>query len=73
MAIIGILKEPEGENRVVALPEIAAQLVKMNFQVLVESGAGSKAFASDEDYKAQGLSLIHIFKTNEVEDLTRCW
>ena len=44
MAIIGILKEPEGENRVVALPEIAAQLVKMNFQVLVESGAGSTTF-----------------------------
>lgn len=43
MAIIGILKEPEGENRVVALPEIAAQLVKMNFQVLVESGAGGEA------------------------------
>jgi len=57
VAIIGILKEPEGENRVVALPEIAAQLVKMNFQVLVESGAGSKAFASDEDYKAQGAEI----------------
>lgn len=54
MAIIGILKEPEGENRVVALPEIAAQLVKMNFSVLVEQGAGARAFASDEDYKSQG-------------------
>ena len=57
MAIIGILKEPEGEKRVVALPEIAAQLVKMKFQVLVESGAGSNAFASDEDYKAQGAEI----------------
>jgi NAD(P) transhydrogenase subunit alpha len=54
LAIIGILKEPEGENRVVALPEIAAQLVKMNFSVLVEQGAGAKAFASDEDYISQG-------------------
>ncbi len=57
MAIIGILKEPDGENRVAALPEIAAQLVKMNFTVLVESGAGAKAFASDEDYKAQGAEI----------------
>ena len=57
MAIIGILKEPEGENRVVALPEIAAQFVKMNFSVLVEQGAGTKAFASDEDYKQQGAEI----------------
>lgn len=57
MAIIGILKEPEGENRVVALPEIAAQFVKMNFSVLVEQGAGTKAFASDEDYKSQGAEI----------------
>lgn len=57
MAIIGILKEPASENRVVALPEIAAQLVKMNFQVMVESTAGAKAFASDEDYKGQGAEI----------------
>jgi NAD(P) transhydrogenase subunit alpha len=57
VAIIGILKEPDSENRVVALPEIAAQLVKMNFQVMVESTAGAKAFASDEDYKAQGAEI----------------
>jgi len=57
VAIIGILKEPDSENRVVALPELAAQLVKMNFQVMVESGAGAKAFAADEDYKAQGAEI----------------
>ena len=54
MPIIGILKEPDGENRVAALPEIASQLVKMNFEVLVESSAGEKAFASDESYTALG-------------------
>lgn len=57
MPIIGILKEPDGENRVVALPEIASQLVKMNFEVLVEASAGAKAFASDEDYKSQGTKI----------------
>ncbi|MCC6866681.1 MAG: Re/Si-specific NAD(P)(+) transhydrogenase subunit alpha [Ignavibacteria bacterium] len=55
--MIGVLKEPDGENRVAILPEIAAQLVKMNFKVLIESTAGSKAFASDEDYKAQGAEI----------------
>ncbi len=69
MAIIGILKEPEGENRVAALPEIAAQLVKMNFQVLVESGAGSKAFASDEDYKAQGADIGDKAKVLSTSDV----
>jgi len=57
MPVIGILKEPEGENRVVALPEIASQLVKLNFEVLVEASAGAKAFASDDDYKAQGAKI----------------
>ncbi len=57
MPVIGVLKEPEGENRVVVLPEIVSQLVKMNFEVLVESGAGAKAFASDDDYKAQGAKI----------------
>lgn len=50
MAVIGILKEPGGENRVAALPEITGQLVKMNFDVLVEQGAGANAFASDDTY-----------------------
>jgi H+-translocating NAD(P) transhydrogenase subunit alpha len=57
MPVIGILKEPEGENRVAALPEIASQLVKMNFEVLVETSAGANAFASDESYTAQGAKI----------------
>jgi NAD(P) transhydrogenase subunit alpha len=52
--IIGILKEPVEDKRVSMLPEIVAQLVKMNFDVIVESGAGSNAFASDSDYQAAG-------------------
>lgn len=57
MAVIGILKEPDGENRVAALPEIAGQLVKMNFDVLVEQGAGANAFAGDDTYTAQGAKI----------------
>src|SRR5258705_13242432 len=51
---IGILKEPTDERRVSLLPEIAGQLSKMNFEVLVEKDAGARSFASDDDYKNAG-------------------
>ena len=54
---IGILKEIEGENRVALLPESVATLVKMNVTVLVEKGAGLKAFASDKDYELVGATI----------------
>ncbi len=55
---IGIFKEPENENRVVLLPESVAELVKMNVQVLVESEAGMRSFASNSDYEAAGAKVI---------------
>lgn len=54
---IGILKENEGENRVAMLPESVATLVKMNVNMMVESGAGLRAFASDSDYEKAGAKL----------------
>ncbi|HAK12567.1 MAG TPA: NAD(P)(+) transhydrogenase (Re/Si-specific) subunit alpha, partial [Chitinophagaceae bacterium] len=45
--IIGILKEPSGENRVSLLPEQCAQLIKQQVQIQVESGAGAQASATD--------------------------
>src|SRR6266446_4930766 len=54
---IGILKEPAEERRVSLLPEIAGQLVKMNFEVCVESDAGATAYASDDDYKNAGAKI----------------
>lgn len=56
--IIGILKEPTDERRVVVLPEIAGQLVKMNFEVQVETNAGTASFASDADYHQVGAKSI---------------
>ncbi|HMN33027.1 MAG: Re/Si-specific NAD(P)(+) transhydrogenase subunit alpha [Chitinophagaceae bacterium] len=53
----GILKEPQGENRVSMLPEIAGQLRKMNQKVMVESGAGLAAFASDSDYEHYDITV----------------
>ena len=55
--IIGILKESGKERRVAMLPESVSTLVKMNVTVMVESGAGTKAFASDSDYTAAGATI----------------
>lgn len=60
---IGILKEPAGENRVSALPEIVSQFIKLNVGVCVEDGAGNNAYATNEDYVKVGAS---ISQRNEV-------
>ncbi len=54
---IGILKEIAGENRVAMLPESVATLVKMNVAMLVETGAGLTAFASDKEYTEAGATI----------------
>jgi len=53
--IIGILKESGSENRVAMLPGEAAGLKKMGVDVLIETGAGKRAFASDGEYQAVGI------------------
>jgi NAD(P) transhydrogenase subunit alpha len=55
--IIGVLKEPSPETRVSLLPEHIATLKKWNTEVLVETNAGVKAFASDEKYIEAGASI----------------
>jgi len=54
---IGVLKEGDNENRVVLLPEHVASLMKKDFQVQVEKGAGLSAFASDEHYTKAGATI----------------
>ncbi|MDR2206569.1 MAG: Re/Si-specific NAD(P)(+) transhydrogenase subunit alpha [Flavobacteriaceae bacterium] len=54
---IGVLKEPAFETRVSLLPEAVATLTKKNITVLIENGAGEKAFASDADYQNAGAQL----------------
>ena len=56
--IAGILKEPNGENRVSLLPEQAEVLIKKNIQVLIEDGAGASAFASNDAYTAKGVKVV---------------
>lgn len=54
---IGVLKEGGSENRVALLPEHVAKLVKKEFTVVVEEGAGESAFASDRQYTDAGASM----------------
>lgn len=53
---LGLLKEPDGENRVALLPESVKTLIALKVQVHVETQAGNNAFASDADYEAIGAS-----------------
>ena len=56
---IGVLKETkEHENRVALSPDVIKLLIKKEFEVLVESGAGIKSYFSDEEYKAAGASIV---------------
>ena len=54
---IGVLKEGNGENRVVLLPEHVAKLLKKEFSVLVEKDAGLASFATNESYEEAGAAI----------------
>ena len=57
---IGIPKEVHsGENRVATTPDAAEKLIKLGFEVFVESGAGVKADISDADYQKAGVSIVN--------------
>lgn len=57
---LGLLKEPNYESRVSLLAEAVATLTKKAITVLVENGAGEKAFCSNEDYEKAGASIVNI-------------
>jgi len=61
--IIGILKESGTEKRVAMLPGEVVILKKMSVEVLVEVGAGEKAFATDKAYQEAGAQSL---KRNEL-------
>ncbi len=54
---IGVLREGEGENRVVLLPEHISYLVKKSVNVLVEKDAGKASYASDQEYTEAGATV----------------
>lgn len=55
--ILGILKEYGTETRVALLPETVKAFVDLKVDVMVEQGAGEKAFASDEEYISVGAKI----------------
>lgn len=67
--ILGLLKEHGTETRVALLPETVKAFTDLKVQVLVEKGAGEKAYAADEDYEAVGAKIVSradVFKQAEV-------
>ncbi len=57
--IIGVPKETaEGEKRVATVPEVVEKLIKLGFQVKIQSGAGEAASISDEAYSAAGAEVV---------------
>ena len=56
---IGVPRELfAGEKRVATTPEVSAQLMKLGFEVAVESNAGAAANFSDASYQAVGCSIV---------------
>ncbi|HHL57546.1 MAG: Re/Si-specific NAD(P)(+) transhydrogenase subunit alpha [Bacteroidetes bacterium] len=58
--VIGVLKEPEFEKRVSILPEAVKTLKKLKADIVIEKGAGERAFASDKEYTEAGAELLGI-------------
>jgi H+-translocating NAD(P) transhydrogenase subunit alpha len=56
---IGVPKETfPGEKRVATVPEAVEKLIKLGFQVSVESGAGALANCDDDSYRAAGADVV---------------
>jgi len=76
---IGIPKESmAGETRVAATPNSVIQLLKLGFDIVVESGAGEKASFPDEAYRTAGVGIADsgtvwqsdlIYKINPPDDM----
>ncbi|HEY9115258.1 MAG TPA: Re/Si-specific NAD(P)(+) transhydrogenase subunit alpha [Bacteroidales bacterium] len=54
---IGILKEPEFENRVSLIPDAVKTLIKLKANIIVENGAGEKAMVEDAEYVEAGAKM----------------
>jgi NAD(P) transhydrogenase subunit alpha len=58
---IGVPREIyTGEKRVATTPDVATQLIKLGFDVAVESNAGAAANYSDAAYAAAGCSVVSV-------------
>jgi H+-translocating NAD(P) transhydrogenase subunit alpha len=70
MTTVGILQEPDFENRVSMLPETVAALTKKGVKVLVANNAGEKAFATNAAYESAGATVLPM---QDVLDQASIW
>jgi NAD(P) transhydrogenase subunit alpha len=70
---VGVVKEsaPE-ENRVALVPEVLSRLTAAGLTVLVESGAGAKAWFSDNAYVQAGATVVPAEELIERADVLVC-
>ena len=54
---LGVIAEAQGETRVAIVPNSVLKLVKLGFEVVVESGAGDAAHHSDSAYEGKGATI----------------
>ena len=54
---LGVLTEPDGENRVAIVPNSVKKLMKKGLEVFVEKNAGKKSNYSDSDYSDAGANI----------------
>ncbi|MEE4174291.1 MAG: Re/Si-specific NAD(P)(+) transhydrogenase subunit alpha [Xanthomonadales bacterium] len=56
---IGVPRETyPGERRVATTPEVAGQLQKLGFEVMLESGAGEPSSFTDDAYREAGVEVV---------------
>ena len=55
---LGVLVEGGDETRVAIVPNSVPKLMKLGFEVHVESGAGVSAHHLDAEYEAKGASIV---------------
>lgn len=66
---IGVLKEPFPETRVSILPEHVSILQKWKVAVIIENGAGIKAFAIDQKYTDAGATIANREEVIKAADI----
>ena len=55
---VGVPKEIKpGEKRVALVPDVISKFTKLGYEVVIESGAGIHAQATDKDYEAAGAKI----------------
>ena len=54
---LGVLTEPDGENRVAIVPNSVKKLMKKGLEVFIQKGAGEKSNYSNSDYLEVGANI----------------